>query len=91
MKTKYDDEELEILKSLEKNQLKISKTRKLDLRDAIKSAKDTIEKQTELRIKLTETDLKNLKLKEIETGISYQNIVEALIHKYLEDKIDLTI
>ena len=91
MKTKYDDEELEILKSLEKNQLKISKTRKLDLRDAVKSAKDTIEKQTELRIKLTETDLKNLKLKEIETGISYQNIVEALIHKYLEDKIDLTI
>ena len=91
MKTKYDDEELEILKSLEKNQLKISKTRKLDLRDAIKSAKDTIEKQAELRIKLTETDLKNLKLKEIETGISYQNIVEALIHKYLEDKIDLTI
>ena len=91
MKTKYDDEELEILKSLEKNQLKISKTRKMDLRDAIKSAKDTIEKQTELRIKLTETDLKNLKLKEIETGISYQNIVEALIHKYLEDKIDLTI
>ena len=89
--TKYDDEELEILKSLEKNQLKISKTRKTDLRDAVKSAKDTIEKQTELRIKLTETDLKNLKLKEIETGISYQNIVEALIHKYLEDKIDLTI
>jgi len=82
---------LEILKSLEKNQLKISKTRKTDLRDAVKSAKDTIEKQAELRIKLTETDLKNLKLKEIETGISYQNIVEALIHKYLEDKIDLTI
>ena len=91
MKTKYDDEELEILKSLEKNQLKISKTRKTDLRDAVKSAKDTIEKQAELRIKLTETDLKNLKLNEIETGISYQNIVEALIHKYLEDKIDLTI
>jgi predicted DNA binding CopG/RHH family protein len=91
MKTKYDDEELEILKSLEKNQLKISKTRKTDLRDAVKSAKDTIEKQAELRIKLTEKDLKNLKLKEIETGISYQNIVEALIHKYLEDKIDLTI
>ncbi len=91
MKTKYDDEELEILKSLEKNQLEISKTRKTDLRDAVKSAKDTIEKQAELRIKLTEKDLKNLKLKEIETGISYQNIVEALIHKYLDDKIDLTI
>lgn len=32
-----------------------------------------------------------MKLKEIEIGIPYQNIVTALIHKYLEDKIDLTI
>jgi len=44
-----------------------------------------------LKIKLTEKDLGNLKLKEIEIGIPYQNIVTALIHKYLDDKIDLPI
>lgn len=91
MKTKYDDEELDILKSHENNQLKISETRKSDVRNAVKSAKDTIEKKAELSIKLTEKDLRNLKLKEIEIGIPYQNIVTALIHKYLENKIDLTI
>jgi predicted DNA binding CopG/RHH family protein len=91
MKTKLDVEELDILKSHDNNQLKISKTRKFDLKNALQSAKDTIERKAELRIRLTEKDLKNLKLKEIETGIPYQNLVTALIHKYLEDKIDLTI
>jgi len=91
MKTKLNEEELDILQSHDTNQLKISKTRKIDLQNAVKSAKNTIERNAELRIKLTEKDLKNLKLKEIETGIPYQSIVSALIHKYLEDKIDLTI
>jgi len=91
MKTKFDDEELDILQQHQNNQLKISQTKKIDLENAVKSAKDTIERKAELRIKLTEKDLRNLKLKEIEIGIPYQNIVTALIHKYLEDKIDLII
>jgi len=91
MKTKLDQEEVDILQSHDNNQLKISKTRKIDMQNAVKSAKDTIERKAELNIKLTEKDLRNLKLKEIEIGIPYQNIVSALIHKYLEDKIDLTI
>lgn len=91
MKTKLDEEELDILHHHQTNQLKISKTRKIDLVNAVKSAKSTIEVKVELRIKLTEKDLRKLKLKEIEIGIPYQNIVTALIHKYLEDKIDLTI
>lgn len=91
MKRKFDDEELDILEQRETNQLKISKTRKNDLANAVKSAKATIENKSELRINLSEKDLRNLKLKEIEIGIPYQNIVAALIHKYLEDKIDLTI
>lgn len=89
MKTKLDEEELDILQRHQSNQLKISKTSKTDLVNAVKSAEDTVERKAELRINLTEKDIRNLKLKEI--GIPYQNIVAALIHKYLEDKIDLTI
>ena len=91
MKKKLDEEELDILLHHQNDQLKISKTRKVDLVNAVKSAKSTIEGKAELRVKLTEKDLRKLKLKEIEIGIPYQNIVAALIHKYLEDKIDLTI
>ena len=91
MKTKLDQEEVDILQSHDNNQLKISKTRKIDMQNAVKSAKDTIERKAELSIRISEKDLRNLKLKEIEIGIPYQNIVTALIHNYLEDKIDLTI
>jgi predicted DNA binding CopG/RHH family protein len=91
MKTKLDQEEIDILQSHDNNQLKISKTRKIDIQNTVKSAKNTIERKAELNIKLTEKDLRNLKLKEIEIEIPYQNIGSALIHNYLEDKIDLTI
>lgn len=83
MKTKLDEEELDILKSHDNNQLEISKTRKIDLQTAVKSAKNTIDRNSELRIKLTEKDLKNLKLKEMETGegerrqrLSSPNLIE---------------
>ena len=96
MKTKLDEkeldeEEMDILHHYQNDQLNISKTRKSDLVNAVKSAKSTIEVKAELRIKLTEKDLRILKLKEIEIGIPYQNIVTTMIHKYLEGKIDLTI
>ncbi len=91
MKTIFDEEELDILQKHKKNQLQVSKNRKIDIENAIKSAKKTIQQNVELSIKLTERDYRNLKLKEIEIGIPYQNILTALIHKYLENKIELKI
>ena len=91
MKAKLDAEELDILQHHQKKELKITKSKKKDLINAVKSAKATIENKAELNIKLTDKDLVNLKLKEQEIGIPYQDIVTALIHKYLENKIDLTI
>ena len=91
MKTTFDEEELEILQKHHTNKLKVTKTRKADASNAIKSAKNTIQHKVELSIILTERDLRNLKLKEIEIGIPYQNIITALIHRYLENKIELTI
>ncbi|MEI6139985.1 MAG: hypothetical protein WCP85_12020 [Mariniphaga sp.] len=51
MKIKVDEEELDILQHHQTNQLKISKTRKIDLVNAVKSAKSTIEGKAELKIK----------------------------------------
>ena len=62
MKIKLDEEESDILQHHQTNQLIISKTTKVDLVNAVKSAKSTIEGKAELRIKLTEKDLRKLKL-----------------------------
>ena len=91
MKTKFDEEELDIIQAKEKNELKVSSTRNIDIDNAVKTAEYSLHQKVELSILLSERDLKNLKLKEIEVGIPYQNIVTALIHKYLENKITLTI
>ena len=55
-----------------------------------KSAKNAIKKNVVLNIKLLDKDLNNLKLKEIETGMPYPEIVSELIHNYLENKIKIT-
>ena len=56
----------------------------------MKSAKNAFKKNAVLNIKLSESDLNNLKLKEREMGVPYQNIISAIIHDYLENKIKLT-
>mgnify|MGYP001450435013 CR=1 FL=1 len=91
MKPQFDSEEIDILQKYENNLLKISKTRKLDMKNAIKSVDDTIQLKAKMNILLTEKDMRKLKLKEIEMGIPSQNIVTALVHKYLDNKIELTI
>jgi hypothetical protein len=61
LKKQLVEEELDILQHHQTNQLIIPKTRKVDLVNAVKSAKSTIEGKAELRIKLTEKDLRKLK------------------------------
>jgi len=56
----------------------------------MKSAKNAFKKNAVLNIQLSESDLNNLKLKEREMGVPYQNIISAIIHDYLENKIKLT-
>lgn len=91
MKPQFDSEEIDILHKHENKLLKISKTRKLDMKNAIKAVDDTIQLKAKMNILLTEKDMRKLKLKEIEIGIPSQNIVTALVHKYLDNQIELTI
>ncbi|MEI6755245.1 MAG: hypothetical protein WCK78_19050 [Paludibacter sp.] len=91
MKKYLDEEEAEILQLYRSEKLVVSEGSNLEIIKATKAAKNTFKKNTVLNIKLSERDLNNLKLKEMEMGVPYQNIVSALIHKYLENKIKLTL
>ena len=75
MNLKYNSEELYILQKSEANQLKISKTRKIDLTHAVKTANATIENTSELRIYLSEKDRRKLKLKEIGIKITIISLI----------------
>jgi len=50
-------------------------------------AKSQSEKKKAISLRVTESDLYLLKQKALETGLSYQNIIQSLIHQYTHDKI----
>ncbi|MCK4797989.1 MAG: hypothetical protein KAT05_11430 [Spirochaetes bacterium] len=91
MNKELNKEELEILDKYEKGILIQSKLLKEDIKEAKEVAKNTISKLKHISIRLSEKDIKKLKIKAIETGISYQTLIGALIHQYTENKIKLRI
>ena len=50
-------------------------------------AKEHTNKKKAISIRLAESDLYLLKQKALATGLSYQNIIQSLIHQYTHDKI----
>lgn len=49
------------------------------------------EKKKQISLKVRESDLDTIKLKAKEVSIPYQNIIQALIHKYATGQIKLEI
>jgi predicted DNA binding CopG/RHH family protein len=88
---RYTNEELEILKTIDSGNIqKVD----FDKEEIIQRAKDTIKynqtkKQISINVKLS--DLEIIKQKAKDVGIPYQNIIQALIHNYNSDKINLSI
>ncbi len=50
-------------------------------------AKEQTSKKKAISIRLSESDLYLLKKKALATGLSYQNIIQSLVHQYTHDKI----
>ena len=91
MKTKYSQEEKEILEAFGSGKLKKSKKIKEEKIVAKEAAANTILKTKLVNVRLTEKEISKLKAKAVEAGLSYQTLINALIHQYLENRISLTI
>ena len=50
-------------------------------------AKEHINKKKAISIRLSESDLYLLKQRALATGISYQNIIQSLVHQYTHNQI----
>ena len=86
---KYTDEELELLDAIEKNQ---PKTERFD-NEAIKAmAGETLEylnEKKQISINLKRSDLDFIKQRAKDIGISYQSIIQSLVHNYSNNKLEL--
>ncbi len=91
MKKYLNDEELNILNGYENKKLIVSESKDKDIFIAKKASQNTFEKKVVLSVELSHHDMENLKIKELETGIPRENIVSALIHRYLENNISFSV
>lgn len=86
MNKKYnlDEEEKELLEQIEKNEFIEDLTEFENLKIA---AKNTVEKNERVNLRINEKDLLVIKRKATENGLPYQSLINVLIHQYAEGKI----
>lgn len=86
---KYTAEESTLLDAIEAGEFKSVDNLQEELAKAKQAAKNTITKNKNINIRISESDIAKLKARSIEVGIPYQTIVSALIHNYTTGKIKL--
>lgn len=86
---KYTAEESALLNAIEAGEFKSVDNLKEELAKAKQAAKNTVTKNKNINIRISESDIAKLKARSIEVGIPYQTIVSALIHNYTTGKIKL--
>ena len=74
----FDDEELEILEAYKNGQLENQHVSDR----LILAAQETLKKNRNINIRISDNDLTSIKLIAAKQGIPYQTLIGSLIHKY---------
>lgn len=77
-----DEEEREIVESYERGEWKPVKDQEGVKREAMASARITLNKTRNINLRLSERTLLQLKAKAIEEGLPYQTLASSILHKY---------
>lgn len=86
-KNYYDEEEKELIESIENEEWVSVDDKRRRIDEARDNANKTIKKEKRMNIRISERDLKNLKVKALEEGIPYQTLVSMILHKYVTGKL----
>ena len=87
----YDQEELELLDAIENG---TATSVVVDNEEIKKRAAETLnymKQKKQISINMKQTDLDYIKQRASDIGISYQNIIQALVHNYATGKLELNI
>ena len=82
-----DQEEEDLMKSLEDNEWETVKNLEQEKRVAITAARNTLKKDKRINLRLTQKDYQQIQIKAIEEGIPYQTLISSLVHKYLNGSL----
>jgi predicted DNA binding CopG/RHH family protein len=79
---KIDPEEQELLASFEKGEWKTVKEVEEEKTLARKAAAKSLRKDVRINIRLSSTDISNIKQMAAYEGIPYQTLISSILHKY---------
>jgi len=87
----YERDLIEALKNGEIVSRPMDEKRMKELQDAARRKLEELDVKKQISLKIRESDLKTIKRKAKEVSIPYQNIIQALVHKYATGQIKLEI
>ena len=86
---KYTDEELELLDAIETQEPEQVTFDNEALKAMAKDTLDYLNEKKQISINLKRADLDFIKQRANDIGISYQSIIQSLIHNYRTNKLEL--
>jgi predicted DNA binding CopG/RHH family protein len=87
MSTNLTQEENEIIEYIENNNPQSVPDIKSEISRYTNMAKEYAAKKKAISIRLPESDIYLLKQRALATGLSYQNIIQSLVHQYTHNQI----
>jgi len=78
-----DDEEKDILESFERGEWVPVKNQKQEVKKLQQYAKNTLQKDKRINIRMSSKDLDQVQVIATQEGIPYQTLVSSIIHKYV--------
>ena len=78
-----NDEEKDILDSYDRGEWKPVKKRKQEIKKLQKYARNTLQKDKRINIRMSSKDLDQVQAIAAQEGIPYQTLISSIIHKYV--------
>ena len=82
-KKNLNNEEKDILDSYEQDQLRPAKNRKREIEKLQQYARNTLQKDKRINIRMSSKDLDQVRVIATQQGIPYQTLISSIIHKYV--------
>ena len=86
-KRTIDSEEKEILASYERDEWRPVKNGRSEIAKLQQYARNTLQKNKRINIRLVERDLVGIQTKAVEEGMPYQTLISSVLHKYLSGRL----
>jgi len=78
-----DEEEKDILESYERGEWKPIKNSKSEIKKLREYARNTLQKDKRINIRMASRDLDQVQVIAAQEGIPYQTLISSIIHKYV--------